>query len=179
MPKSERIINIYLTANKLEMPMKNLSFMKLLFISSSLFLISVVTNAKNYQTECVSLETAGYVTIKIWDTKKGKTYTSQQARKDAVATILFSGITGTNGCITQPSILNKADEQKKFKNIEKKFFSKNGNWTVFTRSSAVETTLPSSLGLKNWKVYQVSISRDKLRKYLEEQKIIKALNTEF
>jgi hypothetical protein len=143
------------------------------------FLLSFTTNSRSYQTECVSLDTDGYVTIKIWDANKGKSYTSQQARKDAVAAILYSGISGTNGCITQPPILNKADEQKKFKDIEKKFFSKNGNWTVFTRSSAVETTLPSSLGLKNWKVYQVSISRDKLRKYLEEQKIIKALNTEF
>jgi hypothetical protein len=161
------------------MPMKNLSFMKLLFLSSSLFLISVTTYANNYQTECVSLETDGYVTIKIWDTKKGKTYTTQQARKDAVAAILYSGVSSTNGCITQPPILNKAEEQQNFKSIEKKFFSKNGKWIVFTRSSAVETTLPNSLGEKKWKVYQVSVSREELRIYLEEQKVIKALNTGF
>ena len=149
------------------MPMKNLSFMKLFFISISLLLISVTTNAKNYQTECISLETDGYVTIKIWDIKKGKSYTSQQARKDAVETILFSGISGTNGCNTQPPILNKANEQQNFKSIEKKFFSKNGKWSVFTKSSAAETTLPISLGEKKWKVYQVSVSRDELRKYLE------------
>ncbi len=153
--------------------------MKLFLISTSLFLISVTTTAKNYQTECVSLETDGYVTIKIWDTKKGKNYTSQQARKDAVATILFSGTSGKNGCITQPPILNKANEQQNFKSIEKKFFSKNGKWSVFTKSSATERTLPISVGEKEWKVYQVSVSRDELRKYLEEQKIINALNSEF
>jgi len=158
--------------------MKKLFFREFLIIISSVFLFSF-SNGRSFQTECVSLETDGYVTIKIWDTNKGKSYNAQQARKDAVAAILYSGISGTNGCSTQSPILNKAEEQQNFKSIEKKFFSRNGKWIVFTRSSAVETTLPNSLGDKKWKVYQVSVSRNELRKYLEEQKIIKALNTGF
>jgi len=158
--------------------MKKLFFREFLIVLSSLFLFSF-SNGRSFQTECVSLETDGYVTIKIWDTNKGKSYNLQQARKDAVAAILYSGISGTNGCSTQSPILNKAEEQQNFKSIEKKFFSRNGKWIVFTRSSAVETTLPNSLGDKKWKVYQVSVSRNELRKYLEEQKIIKALNTGF
>ncbi len=158
--------------------MKKLFFREFLIVLSSLFLFSF-SNGRSFQTECVSLETDGYVTIKIWDTNKGKSYNLQQARKDAVAAILYSGISGTNGCSTQSPILNKAEEQQNFKSIEKKFFSRNGKWIVFTRSSAVETTLPNSLGDKKCKVYQVSVSRDELRKYLEEQKIIKALNTGF
>jgi mRNA deadenylase 3'-5' endonuclease subunit Ccr4 len=75
--------------------------------------------------------------------------------------------------------LNVSEEQNKFKNIEKSFFAKNGKWTMFTRSAATETTLPASLGAKNWKVYQVSISKNELRKYLEEQKIIKSLTNGF
>jgi len=39
--------------------------------------------------------------------------------------------------------------------------------------------LPANLGIKNWKVYQVSISKNELRKYLEEQKIIKSLTNGF
>ena len=50
---------------------------------------------------------------------------------------------------------------------------------MFTRSSTTETTLPTNLGIKNWKVYQVSISKNELRKYLEQQKIIKSLNNGF
>lgn len=159
--------------------MKKESFKTIIVVLLGSFLLSFTTNSRNFHTECVSIETDGYVTIKIWDTDKGKSYDSQQARKDAVTAILYSGVSGTNGCITQPPILNKADEQQKFQTIEKKFFSKNGKWIIFTRSSAIETTLPNSLGKKKWKVYQVSISREELRKYLEEQKIIKALNTGF
>jgi len=138
-----------------------------------------IKNNRNYQTECVTIETDGYVTIKIWDTKKGAKYISEQARKDAVDAILFSGISGINGCATQPPILNKAEEQENFKAIEKSFFSKKGKWSMFTRSTATETTLPTYIGVKNWKVYQVSISKNELRKYLEEKKIIKSLTNGF
>ena len=64
-------------------------------------------------------------------------------------------------------------------NIEKSFFSIKGKWTMFTKSSEIETSLPENLGIKNWKVYQVSVSKNALRKYLEEEKIIKSLNYGF
>ena len=129
----------------------------LIIVMSTLMLFSFTSNNRNYQTECVTLETDGYVTIKIWDTKKGAKYKPEQARKDAIHAILFSGISGGAGCSTQPPILNKTEEQDNFKSIEKSFFAKKGNWSMFTRSSATESTLPANLGIKNWKVYQVSI----------------------
>lgn len=132
-----------------------------------------------YQTECVSLETNGYVTFKIWDTKKGDKYKPEQAMKDAVNAILYSGISGSNGCLTQPPILNKLEEQEKFKSIEKSFFANNGKWSIYTRNSSPETIISKSIGTKNWKVYQVSVSKNELRKYLEQQKIINSLNSGF
>jgi hypothetical protein len=136
-------------------------------------------NDRGYQTECVTIETDGYATFKIWDTNIGAKYSQEKARKDAINAILFSGISGSKGCATQPPILNKTEEQENFKTIEKSFFSKKGKWIIFTRSAAPETTLPAKLGVKNWKVYQVSVSKNELRKYLEEQKIIKSLNNGF
>ena len=153
---------------------------KLIIAFSSLILLSIaVSSSRTYQTECVSIESDGYVTIKIWDTKKGAKYKSEQARKDAIHSILYSGISGGGGCATQLPILNRSEEQENFKKIEKSFFDKRGNWSMFTRSSARETTLPSSLGNNKWKVYEVSISKNELRKYLEEQKIIKSLTNGF
>jgi hypothetical protein len=146
---------------------------------SSLMLLSFASNNRNYQTECVTIDTDGYLIIKIWDTKKGAKYKPEQARKDAIHAILFSGISGGNGCTTQPPILNTTEAQENFKTIEKSFFAKKGKWSMFTRSSATESTLPANLGIKNWKVYQVSISKNELRKYLEEQKIIKSLTNGF
>ncbi len=151
----------------------------LILVVSSFIQLSFASNNITYQTECVTIETDGYITIKIWDTKKGAKYKSEQARKDAIHVILFSGISGGNGCTTQPPILNKSEEQENFKPIEKSFFAKKGKWSMFTRSSATETTLPANIGIKNWKVYQVTISKNELRKYLEDQKIIKSLTNRF
>jgi hypothetical protein len=75
--------------------------------------------------------------------------------------------------------LNSSEEIEKFKKIEKGFFSSKGKWSTFTRSSAIETTLPVNISDKKWKVYQVSVSKDAIRKYLEENLIIKSLNTGF
>jgi len=134
---------------------------------------------RTFQIECVTIETDGYLTIKIWDTKKGVNYKSEQARKDAIHVILFSGISEGNGCKTQPPILNTSEEQENFKTLEKSFFAKKGKWSMFIRSSSVETTLPKMIAAKNWKVYQISISKNELRKYLEDQNIIKVLNNGF
>jgi hypothetical protein len=136
-------------------------------------------HSNSYQTECIRLENDGSITLKIWDTKKGAKYKPEQARKDAIHLLLFSGIAGSQSCSTQPALLSNSEEQEKFKNYSKDFFSKNGKWTIFTRSSSTEATLPNNLGEKNWKVYQVSVSKNELRKYLEEQKIIKSLTNGF
>ena len=49
---------------------------------SSIMLLSFASNKQNYQTECVTIETDGYIIIKIWDTKKGAKYKPEQARKE-------------------------------------------------------------------------------------------------
>ena len=151
----------------------------ILLFTSLFFLVSFKSSNRFYQTECVSNSIDSYVTIKIWNTKKGSCYKLEQARKEAVHAILFSGVSGSNGCSTQPPILNNSKEQENFKSIEKSFFSKNGKWSMYTRSSVIETTLPTSIGDKNWKVYQVSISKNELRKFLEEKQIIKSMTNGF
>ena len=157
---------------------KSLIMIGLVLFFNTQFLLSQ-KSVSYFQTECVSIENDGYTTIKIWDTKKGTHYKIDEARKDAIRSFLFSGVSSNSTCSSQSPILNNTEEQDKFTEIEKSFFSKNGKWSMFTRSSATETTLPKNLGVNNWKVYQISISKNELRKFLEEQKIIKSLNTGF
>ena len=157
----------------------HIKIIAIIAIVSCGLIMSFAPSNRNYQTECVSLETDGYVTIKIWDSKVGAKYKPEQARKDAIYALLYSGVAGSNSCSTQPPLLNESNEQNKFKSIEHDFFANRGKWSMFTRSSATETTIPQSIGDKNLKVYQVSVSRKELRKYLEEQKVIKSLNSGF
>ncbi len=138
-----------------------------------------VNKSKNYETECISTAADGFINIKIWNTQRGARYSQIQAKKDAIHAILFSGISAGNGCITQPPILINLEEKENFKRIEKHFFSKKGYWSLFTRSADTKSTLPNSIGPKHLKVYQISIAKNELRKYLEEQKIISKLNNGF
>ena len=138
-----------------------------------------VSSNKSYQTECVTLKSDGYLTLKIWDSRKGRRYKSSQSQKDALHAILFSGVSSGTGCATQTPMLRNSEDQGNFKRIERRFFSRNGDWKRFIRSNTITTSVPSTIGVKNWKVYQVSISKNELRKFLEEQKIIKSLTNGF
>ena len=150
-----------------------------LILVYSLVLFSFTNPQKNYQYECVSVGNDGYVTIKIWNPQKGSNYKFDQSRKDAIYAVLFSGIPSNNGCILQKPFLQKQDEQERFKKLEKEFFKTNGIWTKFTSSAENESALPENLGSKNWKVFQVSVAKDLLRIYLEENNIVKPLNEGF
>jgi hypothetical protein len=106
-------------------------------------------------------------------------YKPERAKKDAVHAVLYSGIAAGNSCSTQPPILNTQDEQDKFSKIIKRFFSRRGAWALFTRSSISEVTSSSLVNNSNCKVYQVFISKNNLRKYLEDQNVIKSINHGF
>ena len=152
----------------------------LIFFSLSIFIVETYAQKQfAYQLECVSLENSGSVTIKIWNTKKGKKYAPLQAREDAIDAILYSGVPGSNGCVAQKPLLSTTESIDAFKKIETAFFTKKGAWSSYTRDASTTNTIPERIGDKSWKVYQVSVSKDLLRKYLEEQKIIRALNSGF
>jgi hypothetical protein len=160
--------------------MSIINIKKIAILASFIMLLSSFGGSnRNYQTECVSTDMEGYLTIKIWDTKKGEKYKSERARKDAIHAVLFSGVAGSNGCTTQAPMLNKDESQYKFSLIEKKFFARGGKWSTFTRTATITKTIPDSLGPKKWKVYQVTVLKKELRNYLEENKILNNLNNGF
>ncbi|MCX8490602.1 MAG: hypothetical protein ORN54_06000 [Cyclobacteriaceae bacterium] len=158
--------------------MANIKFV-LKFVLFGLIFQSFNININFYQIECISIENDGYITLKIWDSKQGKNYKADQARKDAIHAILFSGVPPTNSCATQKPILTDSESQNNFEKIQSEFFGKNGAWTKYTRMAETQYALPQSIGKKNWKVYQVAVAKNLLRKDLEDQKIIKSLNSGF
>jgi len=86
---------------------------------------------------------------------------------------------GNNGCVAQKPLLSTPESIEAFNKIENEFFTKNGIWSNYSREATISNTLPERIGDKSWKVYQISVSKDLLRKYLEEQKINRSLNSGF
>lgn len=138
-------------------------------IVTLLLLINCSTKKELYQINCVSIENEGYVKLKITNLIKPLAYQIESANKDAIKAILYSGYTSTQ-CQTQKPLLSQPTDLENFKKMESNFFSKNGVWKTFVRNASNE---------ENTTGFEVMINKDQLRKYLEENKVIKSLNNGF
>ncbi len=140
------------------------------------FILSCKAQKELYNIECISIENEGYVKLKLLNYVKPTKFKIEVASKDAIKALLYSGYSSTN-CPTQKPLLKETTDIDNFKKIEKNFFSKNGKWKTFIRNSLdVDNIKTEKITIKE---FEVMVNKDQLRKYLEEQKIIKSLNTGF
>jgi hypothetical protein len=152
--------------------------MKKTYLLVILFFILFSCKAQKelYSIECVSVENEGLVKLKLLNYVKPTKFNIEAAGKDAIKSILFSGYTSGN-CPTQKPLLKDNLDIHNFKKIEKDFFSKNGKWKTFVRNSLnIDNIKTEKITIKE---FEIMVNKDLLRKYLEEQKIIKSLNTGF
>lgn len=146
--------------------------MKSILLICIIFLFSgFVQKNENYHVECYNLNSTDYIELKVWsDAKK---YNNVKAEKNAIHALLYSGVSSGNNCITQKPILTSEENRKEFKKIERKFFSKKGNWKLFIKSSTfVKDKIKTNY-------YIVSVSKQQLINFLIEKKIIKSLTNGF
>ena len=150
---------------------------KIIITLISLFLIiSCKAKKELYNIECVSIENEGYVKLKMGNYVKPTEFNIESACKDAIKAVLYSGYSSTN-CQTQKPILRESSDIENFKKIEGNFFSTDGKWKTFIRNSLdVDNVKTEKITIKE---FEIMVNKDQLRKYLEEQKIIKSLNTGF
>ena len=150
---------------------------KIIITLISLFLIiSCKAKKELYNIECVSIENEGYVKLKMGNYVKPTEFNIESACKDAIKAVLYSGYSSTN-CQTQKPILRESSDIENFKKIEGNFFSTDGKWKTFIRNSLdVDNIKTEKVTMKE---FEIMVNKDQLRKYLEEQKIIKSLNTGF
>jgi len=149
---------------------------KLLMLSIILLTLSCNAQKELYSIECISVENEGFVKLKLLNYVKPTKFKVEDASKDAIKALLYSGYSSTN-CPTQKPLLKETTDIDSFKKIEKDFFSKNGKWKTFIRNSLdVDNIKTEKITIKE---FEIIVNKDQLRKYLEEQKIIKSLNTGF
>jgi hypothetical protein len=148
----------------------------ILIIFSILFFISCNAQKELYSIECISVENEGFVKLKLLNYVKPTKFKVEDASKDAIKALLYSGYSSTK-CPTQKPLLKETIYIDNFKKIEKDFFSKNGKWKTFVRNSLdIDNIKTEKITIKE---FEIMVNKDLLRKYLEEQKIIKSLNTGF
>ena len=135
-------------------------------------LIFVFTSFRpsRYEVTCRGIEDNGLIKLMVGNSQLGSKYKIELAKKDALYTVLY---TGASGCGKVNHLLSSTESIQKFKKIEKKFFSKNGKWSNYTRQS----TTPPGAGAVGQ--YVIVVDLPLLRRDLENLDIIKSMTDGF
>lgn len=140
------------------------------------------TFAWNYEIECAGVGTDGTYLVKIFTISNKSRIDIEQAKKNAVHGVLFKGFPGKDGCKTQKPIASNPNIEYEKNDFFMNFFQDNGKYMKYVTLSA-DGQIDSKDVKKVGKQYKigliVTVSKDALRKDLEEAGIIRGLNSGF
>lgn len=132
--------------------------------------------AWRYETEAVATGAQGTYLIKVWSYSRNPNIAIEQAKKNAVHSIIFRGFAGKQGVSGQKPLANISDEQTHKEYFDN--FFKNGLYNNFVSLSG-DGVVKAEDRLKVHNEYKmgvvVSVNVQSLRKELEKQGIIKPL----
>ncbi len=136
-----------------------------------------------YEIEAVGTGTRGSYQIKVWTYSKNEATAVEQCKKNAVHGIIFKGFPARNGVQGQKSLARSLSIYEDNKSFFESFFkSKGGEYMRFVTMSNNGNAAGDRIKIKK-KEYKigsvVSVDVASLRKYLEEQEIIKGLSSGF
>lgn len=82
----------------------------------------------HHKTECLGVELDGSQTLKAWGNGKNNSDAEEQAKKNAVRDVIFSGILdGKQGCEVKP-LVSEANAREKYEEYFNRFFSDGGRY---------------------------------------------------
>lgn len=142
------------------------------------------TERWRYEIECVGVGKPGTNLIKVWSYSKKPHIAIEQAKKNAIHGVVFKGFAkGSRGCFAQKAIVKDINTQDEKKDFFKDFFkSKDGKFMRFVQITN-EGGVTNNDIIKLKKEYKIGVvllvDRDALRKYLENEKIIRGLSSGF
>ena len=135
----------------------------------------------NYEIQCLGVGQDGTKLVKIWGYGKKADDALYEAKRNAVAAVIFRGVPGGGGAAPTPSIL-PIDGYEKNMDFFDDFFKAGGMYLSFVNSTT--DGMPGGADrIKMDKGYKVALSAsvnyDQLRKYLEEKGIAKKMDAGF
>ena len=140
------------------------------------------TEKFRYEIECVSVGASGSYLVKVWTYSKKANVAIEQAKKNAVHGVIFKGFTGAGaGCTQKPLASSPSIEEEKADYFTN-FFADGGKYMKFVSVSG-DGSVAAEDRMKVGKEYKVgviiSVSKDNLRKDLEDAGIVKGLSSGF
>lgn len=101
---------------------------KILFTLMALFL---ATGAFAQETECISKEMDGSLTLRVWGTGRNKTDALEQAKKQAVYDVLFKGVTRGNTDYNMRPIMTEVNARQRYQDYFDIFFMDRGEYRKY------------------------------------------------
>ena len=135
----------------------------------------------SYELSCIGVGQDGTKAIKVWGFGKNADVAAFNAKRDAVAAVIFRGVPGGGGAAPTPAILS-IDGYEKNADFFDQFFDAGGMYLSFINLTT--DGVPSGEDrIKMSKGYKVAVSAsvnyNGLRAYLEEKGIAKKLDAGF
>lgn len=130
-----------------------------------------------YEIESVGVGADGTYAIRVWSYYKNAKMPLEVAKRNAVHAVIFKGVPAGNGAASQPPLKTDAvtaSDSVFFGN----FFQ--GEYQDYINSVASGSLRILKLRAREYKIgYVVSVAKDNLRNYLEDQGVIKGLSSGF
>lgn len=157
----------------------------LIFSAFSLLLASCGSASKlskadtpwTYEIESVGVGADGTYAIRVWSYYKNAKMPLEVAKRNAVHAVIFKGVPAGNGAASQPPMVTgqlSASDTAFFDNF---FIADYQNYINSVANSSLRII---KLRAREYKIgYVVSVAKDNLRKYLEDQGVIKGLSSGF
>lgn len=135
------------------------------------------TREWRYEIECAGTGTPGTYLVKVWSYSKKQATATNQAVKNAVHGVIFKGVNGTAGCASQRPMVKDASVATDKADFFESFFAEGGDFQKYGSATGVPEVMKVG---KEYKVgVIVSVSKDNLRKDLEDAGIVRALGSGF
>lgn len=130
----------------------------------------------SYEVESVGVGADGTYVLRIWTYWRTPDLPIEEAKKNAVHAVIFRGIPAGNGATAQPA-LRSAQLTPEETVFFDSFFQSEYQRFIGSVNSAI---LVTQTGKKEYKIGAVmSVSKDSLRRYLEEEGVVKSLSSGF
>lgn len=137
---------------------------------------AVVSSAYNYPPEIISMERDGSVTMRVWGEGRNRGDAVEQARKEAVHTIIFKHQTAAGKSPAQTrALVNEANAETKYRTFFNQFFADGGDYAKFVtkedRRRGSNESQRSTIQVK----YGITmrVLRAELEQYLIQEGILK------
>jgi hypothetical protein len=135
----------------------------------------------NYEVACLGVGNDGTKFIKVWGYGKKVDNAIYDAKRTAVAAVIFRGVPAGNGAAPTPSLL-PVDGYAQNMDFFDEFFKDGGMYLSFVNLTT-DGTPGGSDNIKMSHGYKVAVSAsinfNELRKYLQDKSIVKRLDAGF